>query len=266
VAAENVRRFVAGRRWLLPVLVIGQTIDALVAGGLLLLRNWRLMLVELVPAMWLGALTWDWRTRATGRLPLAEVYGLAAVGVALFVIAATYAAYWCNAVFAFTAVQTPPTNLRRAVQSATSRCRVIATWALLAGLAHAVVAVFVTRTTVLAYSIALGAVVLVQMYGLVALPVALVTPKATRERRTLRERILALALTGAVSGVASTPGFVLNRVGLLLFAVGAPWLGVLVLVPAVIVQAAGAASARAVQLAARVSGTSGEDPPPTDPL
>lgn len=250
--ADGVRRVIGRRRWLLPLVVVGQTLDALVAGVLLLLRNWKLLLVELVPAIWLGALTWDWRARVTGRLPLAEVHGAAAVGVAVLVMAATYAAYWCNALFAFTATRPPPVDLRAAARSARAARRTIATWALLAGAAHALVAVFVTRTNLPLYSIALGAVVLVQMYGLVALPVALVAPTAARHRRTLRERAAAMVLTGAVSGVASAPGFLLNRLGLVFFAVGVPWLGMIVLVPAVLIQAAGAASARAVQLAARV--------------
>jgi hypothetical protein len=261
--ADEVRTYAAGRRWLLPLLYVGQTIDSVLAGVWLLLGNWRLLLLELVPALWLGAITWDWRVRTFGRLPLAEVHGLVALGVVLVVLGTTLVAYWCNSVFAFTAVQPSPVDLSAAFASARSHARRITTWALAAGGAHAVVAVAFTRTNVLLYSIALGAVVLVQMYGLVALPVALVA-QPTKKLRTRGERAARLALNGALSGVASTPGFLLNRIGILLFAVGLPWLGVAVLVPAVVFQAAGAASSRAVQLAARVqeANESGEEGAP----
>ncbi len=251
--AGELRSYAQQRRWLLPVLYVGETIEAVVAGVLLLLRNWRLLLVELVPAVWLGAITWDWRARTFGELPLAEVYGAVALGVAVLVVTATVVAYWCNAVFAFTTVQPPPIDLRAAFRAATAHRRRILAWAVPIGLAHTVVAVFLTRGTLALYSVALGAVVVVQMYGLVALPVALVTGDSRRrEHLTRRERISRAVVSGTLTGVASTPGFVLNRLGILMFAVGAPWAGVALLVPAVLFQVAGVASARAVQLAARV--------------
>ena len=76
--------------------------------------------------------------------------------------------------------------------------------------------------------------------------------RPSRERLGARQRAARLLLSGALSGVASTPGFLLNRMAILFFALGAPWIGAALLVPAVVVQAAGAASSRAVSLAARV--------------
>ena len=225
--------------------------ESVLAGVLLLVGNWRLLLMELVPALWLGAITWDWRARTFGKLPLAEVHGEAAVAVMAVILVMTFAAYWCNAVFAFAAVQSPPVDLRAAMRSAGAHWRRITVWAAVAGLAHLVVAVYLTRTTVTIYSITLGAVVVLQMYALVAMPVALVA-RARVPSRGRRDRIARLLLAGALSGVASSPGFLLNRLAILLIALGLPWLGVALLVPAVVVQAAGAASSRAVQLAARV--------------
>ena len=256
--AELVRSYAQGRRLLVPLLYVGQTIDAVVRGVLLLVSNWRLLLLELVPALWMGAITWDWRSRTFGRLPLPDVYGLQAVVVATIVIATTFIAYWCNSVFAFTAVQPPPVDVKGAYASARLHTGRITRWALAVGTAHALVAVFITRTNVALYSIALGAVAMLQMYGLVALPVALVVRPA-KEVLTRRERVARMALKGALSGVASTPGFLLNRLAILLFALGAPWAGVALLIPAVIFQAAGAASARAVQLATRVKEASASE-------
>lgn len=258
--ADSVREFARGRRYLLPILYVGTTIDAVVAGVLLLLSNWRLLLVEIVPALWLGAITWDWRARTFGALPLAEVHGLVAVGVAILVLALTVLAYWCNSIFAYTAVQQAPIDLHAAYRATNRHWRLILSWALLIGAAHAFVAVVVTRTTVLLYTISLGAIVLVQMYALVALPVALVTG-ATRVKENGRaSRAL---VSAGLSGLASTPGFILNRIGILFFALGLPWLGVLLLIPAVVIQAAGAASARAVLLAARVQEASDSAAVPT---
>lgn len=250
-AVEILRAYADGRWYLVALRYVGHTMESVVAGVLLLLGNWRLLVMELVPALWLGAITWDWRARTFGQLPLAEVHGAAAAVVTVLILVMTFAAYWCNAVFAFAAVQRPPIDQRSAAVAASVHWRRITAWALVAGVAHVVVAVVVTRTTVPAYSVALGAVVVLQMYGLVAMPVALVA-RTRVPSRGRRERIARLLLAGALSGVASSPGFILNRIGILCFALGLPWLGVILLVPAVVVQAAGAASSRAVQLAARV--------------
>ena len=192
------------------------------------------------------------------------MYGLVAVAVTVFVIGTTLIAYWCNTVFAFTAVQPPPIDVKAAYASARVHRWRITRWAVVAGSAHAVVAVFLTRTNVALYSVALGAVVVLQMFGLVALPVALVA-QPVKEHLGPRQRAARLLLSGALSGVASTPGFVLNRLAILLFALGAPWLGAALLVPAVLFQAAGAASSKAVQLATRVQEANQARSAPSEP-
>jgi hypothetical protein len=239
-------------RALLPLAFAGHTLESVVHGVLLLVRNWRLMLVELVPAVWIGAITWNWRAHVSGRLELVEVHGSVAAAIALFVVTVNLLAYWCNAVFAFTLSQGDRIDLSTAFHQARQRANVVNAWAISIGALHAYVAVFAVRWSIGGFAIAQGAIAIIQMYALVALPAALA---GLRRRRKLpvHERLSALAITATLTGLAVAPGFGLNRVGIVLIGLGLPVAGGIVLTIAIVLQVAATSSARAVKLAANLT-------------
>src|SRR5438093_12382477 len=49
------------RRWLTPLAYAAGTVAVVFDGVLLLIRNWRLTLLQLVPALWISAMTWNLR-------------------------------------------------------------------------------------------------------------------------------------------------------------------------------------------------------------
>ena len=236
-------------RWLLPVAYAGHTIELMVGGVLLLLRNWRLLLLELVPAIWLAAITWDWRVHVTGELPRVGFDGWAALGVLTFVVAANLLAYWCNATFAFVLTQQGEPSIRVAFDEARRHAWKITVWALTVGVAHGVVSVAGARWSLAWFGIALGAVAIAQMYAIVALPVALAGLRKQRYA-SHRQRVASYAVSGALTSVAIAPGFVLNRIAIVLIGLGWPLLGGPLLAVAIVLQVAGTSSARAVKLAA----------------
>ena len=93
-ALASSRRILAPLGWALgTILLLFQGLRTIVV-------NWRLTLMEHVPAIWIGLTWWDLRVHALHKLELTEVPGAILVVVAIGVIGITVACYWCNAVFA----------------------------------------------------------------------------------------------------------------------------------------------------------------------
>lgn len=249
--AVRVRQAGDRSRWLWPVRYLGHTLDAHVAGTLVLLTTARLALLELVPALWLGAMTWDWRVHATGKLPLPDVHGAAAAGVVLLVLVVNVVAYWCNVTLAFALVQPPPVRVRRALAAAAVHGRLIMTWALVVGLVHAFVSVVLPRTSVGWHGLGLTVVVVTQMWGLVALPATLAG--LPRKGLAWRDRLAATAVTGLITLVALAPGLLLTRIGLLVLGTSLAWVGIAVLAVAIALQIVATSSVHTVSLATKVA-------------
>ena len=238
-----------GRRtwWGVPLVLVGRTLDALVSAVLLLATTARLALVEVVPALWLGAITWDWRVHSTGQLPLPAVHGWVAGLVAVGVLVVNLTAYWCNAVLSFALREPPPIRLAGAFRSAQAHGRTITIWALTIGLVHVFVSIVLARTSTTWFGVGITVVVVVQMYALVALPVSLAGLSFKGIPRT--QRLGSTIATAALTLVALTPGLVLTRLAVGLIDLGVPWIGAVVLVVAVLVQVAATSSVHTVALA-----------------
>jgi hypothetical protein len=248
--AESLRSLSAQSPWLVPLAWAGYTLDAVVRAVLVLLTTARLALVELVPAVWIGAITWDWRVHLSGDLPLPAVHGCMVPVIVVLVVGANLAAYWCNSTLAFAFLQTGSIRLGEAFADARRHARVITAWALTIGAIHAFVSVVLARTSLAWYGAGISVVVVLQLYALVALPVAIAG--FSRKNVPRSQRALGALLTGAITLVALAPGFALNRLGLGLIGLGLPWLGVVVLVFATIVQVAATSSAHTVSLATKL--------------
>ena len=93
------------RRWLAPLIYAAGTIAVVFDGVLLLLRNWRLTLLQLVPAAWISVMTWNMKSHLVSKPSISTGVSIAA---AVGVVLAAQLAYWCNATFAYTMLQDPP--------------------------------------------------------------------------------------------------------------------------------------------------------------
>ena len=225
-ALASSRRILAPLGWALgTILLLFQGLRTIVV-------NWRLTLIELVPAIWIGLTWWDLRVHALHRLELTPVHGAVLVVVAVGVIVITVACYWCNAVFAMAVEPGHPRSIREAFAKTRVHARYLNTWGFGVGIAHAVASTLVVRTGLFAFSLAIGAVALVMMISFVTVPARLL---GLTTKRPLPQKISSVAVGGAVSAVAEAPGFLLNRVGLLLLGVH------LLVVPGIVVFAVGVA-------------------------
>jgi hypothetical protein len=241
---EELQRMGRSRRWLAPLAYAAATIAVVFDGVLILLRNWRLLLLQLVPAAWIWVMTRELKAHVFAGQELPTLYAdLVAAGV----LVVAQIAYWCNATFAFT-VASEGTGIADAFRQARRRWRLVSGTALLTGGAQAAVWLWLDGTWL---TVGLLTMLVVQIYMFVAVPAWLVGAPSKKASR--HERVVQSLTTGVLSGVATTPGFLLNRISLLIL--GLPTVGVIgfvLLAVSAVLHVTASSSVRVVKMSLRL--------------
>lgn len=217
---------------------------------LLLVGNWRLLVLELVPAVWIAAVLWDWRFHVVEGNELVEVRGAWAAVIAVGVVLATVVSYWCNVAFVHAALGPRP-SLRGALREAGRHRRLILGAGLAVGALHAWVSVRGPVRGLPTVTIGLGLVALLDLYLYSALPGQALG--LDRRRASPREYVATTVTSGALSMAISLPGVTLALVAHALLGTSVlRVLGVVVLAVAVLLQVAASSSSRAVSMWSRL--------------
>ena len=253
---ERTLHEVGGRRkWLAPIGFVAGGFALLLDGMKLLVLNWRLSLIEVIPAVWIWLTLWDLKAHFLGGREFYIVRGPLAFVVAAVVVLVATTAYACNAIFAFAVSGPQPPRIRPAVAKARAHKGLIIGWGVGVGLAHAVSTVFVARLGLWPFTIALGAVFVVMSVTFISVPAKLIGEEKP-PKLPLRDAMSNGAASGAMSAVLTSPGLLLNRLGLLLFGFKALQIPAIILFTiGVALQAAATSSAKAVKLGSRFGGT-----------
>ncbi len=240
------------RRWLAPLVYAAGTVAIVFDGVLLLLRNWRLTLLQLFPAAWIWIMTWNMKNHLLSKPTFSTTE---VIPVAVGVLLAAQVAYWSNATFAYTMAQSGTADIRAAFGEARPHWRLVGGLALLTGGLQAAIWLLIPRLKADWLWVALLVMFVVQVYLFIAIPCWLVGARKTGSRR---ERTIRSLTTGVLSGVASTPGFLLNRIGWLLLGSGPLGIigGALVAVGAVL-HVTASSSVRVVKLSLRLRSDDG---------
>jgi hypothetical protein len=240
---------------LAPVAWAAGTIVLLLRGVKLLLLNWRLSLIQVVPAFWIWLAMWDLKRHSLRGVPFRHLtIGGIALAFAL-TIALSIAAFWCNTVFAF-AIESPgQPRIRPAIRQTRPYYRRILLAGLVVGVCLGFAAVVVPRLRgVWLFVLALGAVYAIMLISFVAVPAHIIG--AQKQRLPPKEAIGRMAAGGALSAVAMSPGFILDRLGLIMLGVpGLHILGFVVLAIGTALYAAGMSSVKAVKMTMKFSPT-----------
>ena len=88
-------------RWLAPLALVVGAFAMLFQGVKLLVTNWRLTLIQILPAMWIWAAMLDLKLHVLQGKSLRIIEGPVLIPIILGIAAITAAAYFLNAVFAF---------------------------------------------------------------------------------------------------------------------------------------------------------------------
>ncbi len=241
-------------RALAPLAFAAGGVAMLLAGVRLLFANWRLTLVEVLPALWIWAVMYDLRIHLIRDGSALEVSGPALIPVGLAIVAITVLCFFLNAVFAFAVAQPQAPEVRPALARARRHLGTIAGWGTAFGVAIALCTTVVARGDRLTFTVALGVVVGLLMVAYVAVPARLV---GVRQERSRRDRLSASAIGAALGFLVSAPPYLIGRIGLLM--IGSPILripGLILFALGITLQAGATSAVRAVKMGAKLgSGT-----------
>jgi hypothetical protein len=253
---QSVRELGQSRRLLAPLAWAAGTVVLLTHGVKLLVLNWRLSLIQLVPAAWVWLATWDLKRHLLHGQSFVHLHLAAQLAIAALVVTVSIAAFWCNAVFAYAIDGPPPPRISPAVRQTRQARRMIATWGLIVGSALAFATIVVPRMAgPWVFTLVLSAVLGVMLISFVAVPARIIGVR--KQRLPAREAVGRIAISGTVSAVAMTPGFLLDRIGLILLGLQHfHIIGFAMLSIGTALYAAGMSSVKAVKLTMKLTPTS----------
>ena len=225
-------------------------------GVKLLFTNWRLTLVQILPAMWIWAAMLDLKAHALHGKTFHLLRGPLLWLVLLVIAGLTAGSYFLNAVFAFAISKPGAPQIRPAFTEAKRHVRTILAWGLVVGLALGFATMVVDRWGKLWFSLTLSIVVAIMMVTYVAVPARLIGMKS---ERSTRDKLTASAVGGAVGAVVCTPPFALGRVAILMLGSHTfRYLAILLLLIAVVLQTGATSSVKAIKMSAKLA--VGRDP------
>lgn len=210
---ESVVRLSQSRRLFAPLAFTVGAFAMLIDGLRLLLTNWRLTLVQILPAVWIWLAMFDLRARVLRDKSFPALRGPVLVPIALAIVAITMACFFLNAVFAFAITRPPPPEIRPAYAQARGYLRPISAWGAGVGVPLAIATTVAPRWGSPWFALALGSVIAVMMVCYVAVPSRLIGVKPERSRR---EKLTASALGAALGTTVCTPPYLLGRLGILM--------------------------------------------------
>ncbi len=233
---------------------------ALLFDGLrLLVSNWRLTLVQVLPAMWIWLAMYDLKAHILHGRSFNVVRGPILIPIALVIVAITVACFFLNAVFAMAIAQSGPPRVRPAVAQARGRRTQIAASGVVIGLLLAFSTTVATRWGRPWFTLSLGIVVGIMMVSYVALPARLIGVKRTQ---STRDKLTTSAIGGAIGATVCTPPYLLGRLGILML--GSKVLlipGIFVFAVGVTLQAGATGAVRAIKMSAKLTPKHRSSPP-----
>jgi hypothetical protein len=242
------------RRWLAPLALIVGAFMMLFQGVKLLVTNWRLTLVQILPAMWIWVVLLDLKFHVLRERGFSPLYGGILVLASLGVIALTEGSFYLNGVFAFAISVPGKPEIRPAFAKANDHLRTILAWGGAIGLALSFSALVSTRWGRWPFLISQSIVVGIMMLCYLAVPARIVGID-TKKDRSRRDALAATAVGGAVGAVVCSPPYMLGRFGIILLGWhNWFWIGVLLLVIGVSLQTGATSAVKAVKFSAKLVG------------
>jgi hypothetical protein len=264
---ESIVAVSRSRKLFAPLAFAVGALALLLHGVRLLLSNWRLTLVQILPAMWIWLAMYDLKAHVLKGRSLYVIRGPVLIPVVLAIVGITIAAFFLNAVFAYAISAPPPPEVRPAAISARHRLRPVIAAGAVVGLLLAFATTIVTRWGHPWFTIVLGIVIGVMMISYVAVPSRLIGVKPEGSRR---DKLTASALGAAIGATVCTPPYIVARIGILML--GSKVLlipGLILITLGTTLQAGATGAVRAVKMSAKLTGgspASASAPESTRPL
>jgi hypothetical protein len=238
-------------RFLAPLTLVVGAFAMLFQGVKLLFTNWRLTLIQVLPAMLIWVAMLDLKIHLLRGRSLRVIEGPVLIPIVLGIAAITAAAYFLNAVFAFSVADPHHPEIRPAYARALRHRTTVLGWGFVIGLALAFATMITARWGRIWFALVLSIVVAVMMITYVAVPARIIGVKSDRSRR---DKITATAIGGALGAVVCSPPYLLGRVGIILLGIHPFFVvGVVLLVIAIPLQTGAVTATKAVKFSAKLA-------------
>jgi hypothetical protein len=234
-----------------PLTFVLGALIMLLEGVRVLFTNWRLSLLQALPAMWIWAAMLDLKVHLVKGRSFTLWYGPGALGLVLAVTAITAAVFFLNAVFAMAVAVTRDGGIRQAFRMARKHSAVAFAWGSVLGLALGVSVVVVPRWGLGWFTLSLGIVIAVLMLTYVAVPARMVGIR-TKRLDSRKDQITTTVVSSAVGAIVCTPPYVLGRVGLVLLGSRVAVLGGVLLAVGLALQAGAQGAVKAIKVSSKL--------------
>jgi hypothetical protein len=256
-------RLSRSRRSLAPLAFLVSAFALLFNGVKLLVSNWRLTLVQVLPAMWIWIAMYDLKAHVLHGKSFHVLRGAMLIPVDVAIIAITMACFFLNAVFALAISEPGKPQIRPALARARGHLMTIFSSGFVVGAALAFATTIATRQPHPWFTLSLSIVVGVMMVAYVAVPARIVGIKPVQ---TPREKLTTTAVGGLLGATVCTPPYLLGRLGILMLGSNALLIpGIFVLAVGVTLQAGATGAVRAIKMTAKLTAGRPPDEPVADP-
>ena len=242
-------------------LVFGVAAFVMLFQGLrLLFSNWRLTLVQVLPAMWIWVAMFDLKAHVFKGREFATWHGSVEILLVVVIALISAAAFYLNAVFAFAISQPGKPRIRPAFTLARRHLAVVLGVGLVVGAALGFSTIVVPRWGLHAFTLSLGIVIGVMMLTYVTIPARIV---GIKPRGSTRDKAAAAVIGGTIGAIVCTPPYVIGRIGVLLLGSQVLFvfvLGVVLLVLGLTLQAGATGAVKAIKMSAKLATGNASDP------
>ena len=253
---EAVLQLARTRRIFAPLALAVGAFVMLFNGLRLLVTNWRLMLIQALPAMWLWAATFDLKVHVLRGKEFDIIRGPIVLVLFAAVVLITIAAFYLNAVFAFAISQPGSPDLRTGFQEARKHITAVARWGTGIGLALAVATMLAPRWGLGWFTLLLGTVLAVMMVCYVAVPARIIGMRVEKPDKSAQSgraaKLAGAAVTGLFGAIVCTPPYVIARAGIYLLGGALFPLGVGLLVIGLMLEAGATGAVKAIKVSAKL--------------
>jgi hypothetical protein len=252
---DMILRLSRARPWLAPLALALGAFAMLFAGVKLLFTNWRLTLVQVLPAMWIWAAMYDLKGKVLRGKSFADLSGPPmAIWLVVGITVITAASFYLNAVFAFAIVQPGHPQIRPAFSQVRPHLPIVLGSGAIVGILLGLSAIVVPRYWggLFWFAVSLSIVIGIMMVCYVAVPARLIGIKPVQSKR---DKLTASAVGGAVGAVICTPPYALGRVGLLMLGSSTFFvLGVILFAVGITLQAGATGAVKTIKMSAKLVG------------
>jgi hypothetical protein len=245
------------RPWLAPLALAIGAFAMLFDGVKLLFTNWRLTLVQVLPAMWIWGAMYDLKVHVLRGKEFADLSGpTMVISLVIGITVITAACFYLNAVFAFAIVQPGRPQIRPAFTQVRPHLLIVLGSGAIVGLLLGLSVIGAPRWGGLFwFAFSLSIVIGIMMVFYVAVPARLIGIKPVQSKR---DKLTASAVGGAVGAMICTPPYALGRVGLIMLGSSTLFpLGVILFAVGVTLQAGATGAVKTIKMSAKLVGGRG---------